>query len=609
MQTQLLLFEETEATEPISDIRTEVQKGRKVSYDVGEKIGGARKDEHQLKERFISEKSLASLLELENASAIFAAELVTRDQLFENFSLENERENGINHQVAYFKKLIIQRIDKAPKDTSESRQAFVHASMKILERLSNLKEVDELSPFITHTNQLLRFEGSNRDYMLQRIDKYKEELAKAKEADKEKFQKAINTVTAQLDYLSEADDCKFSALGESFRNLFTKQQSLNSTLRRIDEIKSWDDLLSPKTMAKSSSGPRKPVWERELPERPDRIGGMVSTVEKPEELMQLFNFRAVEFGHYVDDQKGREHIFRSSEALMDLADILNLSDIKSLSLDGQLALAFGARGRGNAMGHYENMYKVINFTKEKGSLGILAHEWLHALDNHLGNLSHENKNGRAVYLSELETVGPAIDSSIKNAMKELLEAISEGESVDYYPNNNKPGDRWSLTTSLKSDYERYKGDLFACMKAYKEGPMKANKSYYLRWARTDKEITKAERKVAAEFKKRAQALAWHHEQMTGERVDQIPYPSDHSEYLQSAISLDKGNKGKYWSNEKELVARAFESWVQEQLEFAGRRSDYLVCGATGNLAFPSGEERERIHRKMSELMKLVKDIL
>ena len=55
---------------------------------------------------------------------------------------------------------------------------------------------------------------------------------------------------------------------------------------------------------------------------------------------------------------------------------------KDISLGGGLAIAFGARGRGNAMAHYELDKNVINMTKKRGA-GSLAHEWGHAMDAYI----------------------------------------------------------------------------------------------------------------------------------------------------------------------------------------------------------------------------------
>ena len=70
------------------------------------------------------------------------------------------------------------------------------------------------------------------------------------------------------------------------------------------------------------------------------------------------------------------------DAFEDLYHVLDISP-KDIGLGGELAIAFGARGRGNAMAHYEPERNVINMTKFRGA-GSLAHEWAHAMDMYLG---------------------------------------------------------------------------------------------------------------------------------------------------------------------------------------------------------------------------------
>jgi hypothetical protein len=74
-------------------------------------------------------------------------------------------------------------------------------------------------------------------------------------------------------------------------------------------------------------------------------------------------------------------------------------------LNGDLAIAFGARGQGlsGAKAHYEPDYGVINLTKMKGA-GSLAHEWFHSLDHFLARQDTKspierikNKRGDLVY--------------------------------------------------------------------------------------------------------------------------------------------------------------------------------------------------------------------
>lgn len=108
----------------------------------------------------------------------------------------------------------------------------------------------------------------------------------------------------------------------------------------------------------------------------------------PEEFHTTFRFRGVQFGNYVEVARRQKDLNRAYDALMDLADILECPP-HALSLNGTLGLAFGARGRGGvnpAAAHFEPLSVVINLTKTRGA-GSLAHEWFHALDNHLERIS------------------------------------------------------------------------------------------------------------------------------------------------------------------------------------------------------------------------------
>ncbi|WP_447875204.1 LPD38 domain-containing protein [Serratia fonticola] len=105
----------------------------------------------------------------------------------------------------------------------------------------------------------------------------------------------------------------------------------------------------------------------------------------PEQFDKDFGFRGVQFGNYVESGRRQAELNDAYDSLHDMADIIGIP-AKAISLNGELGLAFGARGRGgsNAVkAHYEPGEVVINLTKSKGA-GSLAHEWFHALDNYFG---------------------------------------------------------------------------------------------------------------------------------------------------------------------------------------------------------------------------------
>lgn len=101
---------------------------------------------------------------------------------------------------------------------------------------------------------------------------------------------------------------------------------------------------------------------------------------KAEDFMNEFGFRGVQFGNWTNQADRQMAVNQAYDAFMDLSKLIGIPP-KALSLNGELGIAFGARGSGSALAHYEPSEVVINLTKTKGA-GSLAHEWWHALDNY-----------------------------------------------------------------------------------------------------------------------------------------------------------------------------------------------------------------------------------
>lgn len=95
-------------------------------------------------------------------------------------------------------------------------------------------------------------------------------------------------------------------------------------------------------------------------------------------LMARYGLRGGEFGNYTSSKDRVGSINMAYDGFEDLYKALGISH-RDISLGGELAIAFGARGRGSAMAHYEPDRNVINMTKKRGA-GSLAHEWAHAMD-------------------------------------------------------------------------------------------------------------------------------------------------------------------------------------------------------------------------------------
>jgi hypothetical protein len=132
----------------------------------------------------------------------------------------------------------------------------------------------------------------------------------------------------------------------------------------------------------------------------------------PGAFLEIFGFRGVQFGNYVEGTRRQADLNRAHDALIDLADIIGCEP-GALSLGGTLGLAFGARGRGGkgaAAAHYEPDQVVINLTKTNGA-GSLAHEWFHALDNHLARSAGARTSQ---YFTEMDGPGAALTLRLAN---------------------------------------------------------------------------------------------------------------------------------------------------------------------------------------------------
>lgn len=106
-----------------------------------------------------------------------------------------------------------------------------------------------------------------------------------------------------------------------------------------------------------------------------------------EEFRSTFGFRGVQFGEWANQADRQAALNNAYDSFLDLAKFLGISPL-AISLNGELGMAFGSRGRGGkAAAHYELEEVVINLTKPSGA-GSLAHEWWHALDNYFARQSN-----------------------------------------------------------------------------------------------------------------------------------------------------------------------------------------------------------------------------
>lgn len=173
----------------------------------------------------------------------------------------------------------------------------------------------------------------------------------------------------------------------------------------------------------------------------------------PEQLANTFGFRGVQFGNYVEGNKRISDVNRCFDAFADLANVLNIPE-KAVSLNGELGIAFGARGNGgknSASAHYEPNQVVINLTKKNGA-GCLAHEWWHALDNYFGKMN-DSEFVTETYTKRSNNIRQEMVDAFKNISKVVRESLYErSKNVDKY----RSKDYWSTTREMTARaFEKY----------------------------------------------------------------------------------------------------------------------------------------------------------
>ena len=619
----------------VNDIRTEKQANNELAYDVGTKIGGARKDLAVI-DAFVKNLSGQSLDDLEGISAEQAQKLCVKKNLLKPVDFDAEYKRGTDIDVALTKQLIYDRILPKPKDDSpEERASYLHAIQELQRGLEPAKSWDEFKKAVRNLGDWMRRETpknavNQQRYLAYAIKNYEKDPTEldlktwrngayepiTKEEYKADKLKRIRETKAEIELARVASESPYAPLGEKLTNFFTDSDSSQRTMQTVaNKNLSWDKYLAKKGIAseavREKKKARKEKWTKEMPAVIKRSGGRATSVKKPEEMINTFGFKGIEFGNWIDDKSGNFHLIKCAEAFHDLADILKLKD-KDVSMNGKLSMAFGARGSGKALAHYEPLTKAINITKEGGA-GTLAHEWGHAMDNIL----YQASAGRNSTHLASEGMGDEGDKRIKASYDVLMDAIlkGDGSGVDYV--DNKDNDYYSYYPKRR-DAVKELGVAGAVQKYAKQIDDKRDSdlNWVHKWTteyswtkeKVEKETKKILRKHTTDKNGMVQEMAFHHKKLTGETLEKIPMPNGMSQFYTDSKNV--GGDTEYWTSSRELFARAFETYVEGKMKTGKIKNDYLVHGAwygKQEAPYPRGKERDAINGAFDELMKNVRN--
>lgn len=241
---------------------------------------------------------------------------------------------------------------------------------------------------------------------------------------------------------------------EDFKSVFKKVLALPGNKVRFKSVASFNNSINKyrnydahfEAIERRSSK----EWERQLPEVPVVDSpNFILPYDSPIEFAKEHHLRAVEFGNSLTDEQGLFHLNNCAQAFADLAALLKV-DVTKLSLGNTLAMAFASRGKGHALAHYERQYKVINLTKKRGALGVLAHEWFHGLDHRLAHVFNLDTNRLFTEHSIEELAMANVPQASIHSFETLMRAIRKGaylERVEVYRPNERVTNQFNVLAS------------------------------------------------------------------------------------------------------------------------------------------------------------------
>lgn len=153
-----------------------------------------------------------------------------------------------------------------------------------------------------------------------------------------------------------------------------------------------------------------------------------------------FGFYGVQYGRWLMFKERTQLLNQAFDALHDLADALNLNP-NSISFNGEIGIAFGARGSSTQRAFYELDNKVISLTRVLGQ-GHLAEVWFNALDHYLSIINGVSTDYYSRRAGKYESFNKLLEKVLKPGSRFLAESMS----IDAYEERRTP--KWSLRENM-----------------------------------------------------------------------------------------------------------------------------------------------------------------
>lgn len=627
----------------------------KIKDEFGKKIGGSKRD--LWKNRNLCIEDLLDMNEREVET------YVKKDNVWKKPDYEKMvKEDGGDREIVYYIKLVRDSLPTKPADSSEKYINYISKIKELLETISCVAEIQSFYPekfkpeFIVQKSSYTvtakpayaglltakTLKAVKTDLVHIRRDMNKKEFCMT--AD----QKVLNSVYIYqynddchitqmkgyncLIYKSGYSSYYFYERNGEFADLDFKSGEwfvatkngivLKASFTSKEEAEAWtlkvlSGLNDVPKQAKKNDAKKKYVPEQLKNIRHTgsvfRMGSVTG-----DDYLNTFTFHGGEFGNWLNDNDRQYSLDYGYDAFYDLALALDIPS-EAISMGGVLSIAFGARGSGNAMAHYEPLRQVINLTKTKGA-GSLAHEYGHALDYIIG--SKVNKNSKSLLqtymFGSIPEVKKLVDTMLYSEVngderkKHFEKEFQKYKEICFKWITSELSDDVSQeikdeAESIADDMCREKGISFDMVDGF-------TCPVLLDFLKSNSGTSKHKKTVIEACKAASYAASRMKclENNTSFKKNTRYY--ENSKKFANIYSKDSHG---YWDSKEEMFARAFACYVEDKLAALDITDDYL-CGHADTCvaydddmniipAYPQGEERKRINKAFDELITALKE--
>ena len=627
----------------------------KIKDEFGKKIGGSKSD--LWKNRNLCIEDLLDMNEREVET------YVKKDNVWKKPDYEKMvKEDGVDREIVYYIKLVRDSLPTKPADSSEKYINYISKIKELLETISCVAEIQSFYPekfkpeFIVQKSSYTvtakpayaglltakTLKAVKTDLVHIRRDMNKKEFCMT--AD----QKVLNSVYIYqynddchitqmkgyncLIYKSGYSSYYFYERNGEFADLDFKSGEwfvatkngivLKASFTSKEEAEAWtlkvlSGLNDVPKQAKKNDAKKKYVPEQLKNIRHTgsvfRMGSVTG-----DDYLNTFTFHGGEFGNWLNDNDRQYSLDYGYDAFYDLALALDIPS-EAISMGGVLSIAFGARGSGNAMAHYEPLRQVINLTKTKGA-GSLAHEYGHAIDYIIG--SKVNKNSKSLLqtymFGSIPEVKKLVDTMLYSEVngderkKHFEKEFQKYKEICFKWITSELSDDVSQeikdeAESIADDMCREKGISFDMVDGF-------TCPVLLDFLKSNSGTSKHKKTVIEACKAASYAASRMKclENNTSFKKNTRYY--ENSKKFANIYSKDSHG---YWDSKEEMFARAFACYVEDKLAALDITDDYL-CGHADTCvaydddmniipAYPQGEERKRINKAFDELITALKE--